>query len=127
MKLSRMCEQAVVRMPAVQNKSLIPSGTPSSDAALAFCQSPIRGSRHITSAVWRFQHERIERARFLDGGDVRVGKFSRGKFLLAQGVTRLRQRQRRKLAHPAGSSEEKLLFSAGLLAGSAFFSSSAAG
>ena len=77
-----MCEHAVVRTPAVQNRSLMPSGSPSSGPALAFCQPRICGARHVAGAIRRFQHEGIERARLLDSGEMRLGKFGCGEVFI---------------------------------------------
>ena len=90
-----MCEHAVVRTPAVQNKILDAERQAFERPALAFCQPRIGRSRHRAGAIRRFQYECIERARLLDRGKMRIGQFGGGKFAPAQRVARLRQRQRR--------------------------------
>ena len=94
-----MCEHAVVRTPAVQNKSFTPSGSPSSEPPSPFASRASARARRLAGAIWRFEYECIERARLLDSDKMRVGKFGGGKFAAAQRVARLRQRQRRQLSH----------------------------
>ena len=51
---------------------------------------------------------------FAMAAEMRVGKFERGKFLFAQRVARLRQRERSEIGHsPVGSSQENGLLAAG--------------
>jgi hypothetical protein len=85
--------------------------------ALAFGQSRIRGSRHVAGAIRRFQHKGVKRTRLLDGGEVRIGQFGCGKFLRAQRIARLRQRERGEIGHPVvlGSSQENLVLSSSRL------------
>ena len=90
-----MCEHAVVRTPAVQNISLMPSGSPSSAPPSPFAKRRSAATRHVAGAVRRFLDEGIERARRLYRREVGVGKFDGGEFLAAQRVARLRQGERR--------------------------------
>ena len=79
-----MCEQAVVRTPAVQNISLMPSGMTCERAGLALGErasaacAMSRARSGVSSTIG------VERARLLDRGEMRVGKFGRGEFLLPQ-------------------------------------------
>src|SRR4029077_8191833 len=82
--------------------------------ALAFGEPRIGRACHLVRLLRRFQHERIERTRLLDRGEMRIGEFGRGKLLLAQSGARLRQCERGEVGHSAvGSSQENGFFSAG--------------
>ena len=99
-----MREQAVVRTSLVANRSLMPSGMPSSGRASPALSRASALLRHRARALRRLQHIGVERARLLDRGEMRVGELGGGERALAQAVARLGERERRQLGHlPSGA------------------------
>ncbi len=115
MNSSRIFEPAVVRTSLVQNRSLMPSGMPSSGPPSPFRKPRVRRARHVARVVRRLLHEGIERARGFDRADMGVGQLERGDVFLAQTLAGLGERQRGQVGHD--QSQMNLFF------GSVFFSS----
>ena len=113
-----MCEHAVVRTPAVQNKSLMPSGTPSSGPPSPFASraSDARAMSRARSGV--SSTKALSARAFAIAARCASASSVAENSLSAQRVARLRQRKRGKIGHSAvGSSQENGLFAAGFGAG----------
>ena len=98
-------------------------------AALSSREPRVGRARHFAGAFGRFQHERVERARSFDGGEMRLGKFELPRILCLRSASRAcASVSEVRLGHPTfGSSQENSLFSADAATLSCFFSSAGAG
>jgi hypothetical protein len=78
-----------VRTPSVANRSLMPSGHAFERTSLALGEL----------LVGRLQHIGVERARLLDGGDMRLGELGGGELLGLQPLAGLGQGQAGEIGH----------------------------
>ncbi len=93
-KSSRILEQAVVRTPAVQNRSLLPSGHAFERARLARLQALVAVFRLGQRPLRRRQHVSVERGvAGLDRRQKRLRQLGRGEILFAQALARRGDRE----------------------------------
>ena len=94
-----MFEPAVETTPSVQNRSLMPSGMPSSapPSPRAILSSEAAAIASACSGV--SQHIGVERPRLLDRGDMGLGQFGGGEALGLQAVTGFGEREMGQFGH----------------------------